>query len=242
MSAADWRTFGASVTGPAHTAAGLPNQDAWAAFCGSTFEGLVVADGLGSKPRSDVGSRAACLAVARAAEAFSAAEEIATPDSLLDDVRQEWLDILGEVSPDDASTTCLFALLTGDGVVRLGALGDGCAAVAKTNGTVVTLMDDKRDSFSNQTTSLSAHTRAGDWLVLEALAAEVQAIVLLTDGVADDLDDADGFVLGLVHALASLPEDVATRDLADILTAWPVPKHSDDKTIACLVRKEGGDA
>ena len=242
MSAADWRTLGASVIGPAHTAAGLPNQDAWAAFRGPTFEGLVVADGLGSKPRSDVGSQAACLAVERAAEAFNAAEEIAWPDVLLDDVRQEWLDILGEVSPDDASTTCLFALLTADGALRLGALGDGCAAVAKTDGTVVTLMDDKRHSFSNQTTSLSAHTSAGDWLVLEALAAEVQAIVLLTDGVADDLDDADGFVLGLVHALASLPEDIATRDLADILDTWPVPKHSDDKTIACLIRKEGGDA
>ena len=238
MISADWTAFGASVIGPGHIAAGLPNQDAWAAFRGPVLEGLVVADGLGSKPQAGVGSRAACQAVERACRA---ANDIDGLDALLDGIRDEWLDLLGEVSPDDASTTCLFACLTGDGEFHLGALGDGCAAVARTDGTVVTLMDDKSDSFSNQTASLSPDTSAADWRRLEMSAAGVHAIVLLTDGVADDVEDIDGFVGGLVGALAPLPGEVAARELSDILTAWPVPKHSDDKTIACLIRNGDGD-
>lgn len=238
MITAQWRSFGASVVGPGHVAAGAPNQDAWGAFRSPTFEGLVVADGLGSKPQSGVGSRAACLAVERAVRA---ANDDPGPHDLFDTIRHEWLDLLGEVSPDDASTTCLFAYVTGDGNLHLGALGDGCAAVTKTDGTVVTLTNDNGDWFSNQTDSLSAYTRAEDWLVLEMPAAEAQAIVLVTDGVADDLDDIGGFVVGLVGALAPLPDPDASRELADILAAWPVPKHTDDKTVACLVRIGGVD-
>ena len=51
-----WRSFGASVIGPGHAASRLPNQDAWLAFHHIRADGIVVSDGLGSKPLSDFGS------------------------------------------------------------------------------------------------------------------------------------------------------------------------------------------
>jgi hypothetical protein len=71
-----WKSFGASVRGLSHIAEGLPNQDAWAKFHHVWGDGIVVSDGVGSKPFSSFGSHAACLAVEFAARACCTGGEI----------------------------------------------------------------------------------------------------------------------------------------------------------------------
>jgi serine/threonine protein phosphatase PrpC len=235
-----WRSFGASVIGPGHVAAGMPNQDAWASFHHVWGDGIVVSDGLGTKPFSNFGSHAACLAAARAVRSCSR-----TPNkdrsALSDQIKSEWISLLAPLPPRDCAATCLFAFRLNDGVVHMGMLGDGLLAAVRADGTVASLSDDKSEGFSNITAALSPDVTAEDWRWLSIPEEDCQSIVLYTDGVSDDLSDANGFVKAFYEAHRDLSSVSASRRTREALEKWPTPKHSDDKTIACLLREEVAD-
>lgn len=232
-----WKSFGASVRGPGHIAAGIANQDAWASFHHAWGDGVVISDGVGSKPFSNFGSDATCLAVEYAAQACHDKTEL-DHNFLSDRIRTNWLSLLSPLDPSDCAATCLFALLLGDGAIHLGMLGDGLAAAVKSNGSVVSLSEDKSLGFSNITAALSSKVSAKDWRYLSLPEEECAAVLLCTDGVADDLDDTDGFVKGFIEAHHALATISANRHIREMLENWPTPKHSDDKSIACLCREE----
>ena len=242
-----WKSLGASVIGPGHIATGKPNQDAWSSFHHIWGDGIVVSDGLGSKSLSDYGSDAACRAVEQAARRFSVqvqgTERVSGGQysALLADILVGWLDSIAPLDPRDSSATCLFAFRLGDGLVRMGRLGDGCAAAVKHDGAVMSLSDDKTDGFSNMTSALSPSTSEASWMLLDVPETECEAIVLCTDGVCDDLEDVEGFMAGFVKAYRGLARMTASRQAHEMLENWPAPKHSDDKTIACLFRAEVPD-
>jgi serine/threonine protein phosphatase PrpC len=237
-----WRSFGATAIGPAHLVTGKPNQDAWSSFHHIWGDGIVVSDGLGSKPLSDFGSRAVCAAVETAARHFAVAEGARTPSRLLEDIRGGWLEAIAPLDPKDTYATCLFALCLSDGILRMGLLGDGCAAAVKRDGSLVSLSDDKSIGFSNITNALTPVTEETQWSVLEVPESECKAVLLCTDGISDDLEDFEGFVTAFVKAHRGLAQVTASARARHILEDWPVPKHSDDKTIACLLREEVVDA
>lgn len=236
-----WRSFGASVIGPGHLATGKPNQDAWASFHHIWGDGVVVSDGLGSKDLSDFGSKAACRAVKMAVRRFATAKATGTRPNLLEDIRDGWLESIAPLDPKDVYATCIFAFRLGDGIVRMGLLGDGCAAAVKQDRTVKSLSDDKTASFANVTDALTPATSEGQWSLIEVPESECEAVVLCTDGVSDDLDDLDGFMTGFVAANRGLARATAARQARKMFDDWPVPKHSDDKTIACLLREVVSD-
>lgn len=232
-----WKSFGASVRGPGHIATGKPNQDAWASFHHVWGDGIVISDGLGSKPFSNFGSDAACLAVEYAAHACSDKTAI-DHDFLSHRIQTNWLSLISPLEPRDCAATCLFAFRLGDGVIHLGMLGDGLAAAVKSNGSVLSLSEDKLQGFSNITVALSPSVSAKDWRYLSVPEEECAAVLLCTDGVADDLDDGDGFVKGVIEAHRALAAVSANRHIREVLENWPTPKHSDDKTIVSLCPEE----
>ena len=123
-----WKSFGASVRGPGHIASGAPNQDSWAAFHYAWGDGVIVSDGLGSKPFSDFGSGAAGLAAACAAYACHQNDGF-DQAFMANRIKDNWLSLIAPLEPRDCAATCLFAFRLGDGAIRLGVLGD----VAKVN-------------------------------------------------------------------------------------------------------------
>lgn len=242
-----WKSFGASAIGPRHIATGKPNQDAWSSFHHIWGDGIVVSDGLGSKSLSDYGSDAACRAVEQAVRRFSVQVQGAEPvaegqySALLADILDGWLDSIAPLDPKESSATCLFAFRLGDGLVRMGMLGDGCAVAVKHDGAVMSLSADKTDGFSNMTSALSPSTSEASWMVLDVPETECEAVVLCTDGIFDDIEDVEGFMAGFVKAYRGLARMTASRQAHEMLENWPTPKHSDDKTIACLFRAEVPD-
>ena len=235
-----WKSFGASVIGPGHIALGKPNQDAWAAFRHTWGYGIVVSDGLGSRPYSDFGSHAACLAVA-CVVLGCCGNPILDRAELSDRIKNKWISLLAPLNPRDCATTCLFAFQMSEGMVLMGMLGDGLVAALRGDGSVATLSDDKSEGFSNITTALSPDVAAKDWRWLSMPENECQSIVLCTDGVSDDLSDVNGFVKEFSDAHRNLSSISAGRCVREMLEKWPTPKHSDDKTIACLFQEEVGD-
>jgi len=241
-----WKSFGASVRGPAHIASGTPNQDSWASFHHVCLDGIVVSDGVGSKPFSNFGSDAACLAVGCAAQACHINADMfqakINRDILFERIQRHWLSIISPLEPRDCSATCLFAFRFGDGLIHLGMLGDGLVAALKSDSSVVSLTEDKGHGFSNVTTALSSNVSPKEWRYFSLLEKECIAVLLCTDGVADDLDNVDDFVSGFIEAHCSIAEISANRRTRVMLEKWPTPKHSDDKTIACLCREDVTDA
>ncbi|GIW92908.1 MAG: protein phosphatase [Pirellulaceae bacterium] len=236
-----WRSFGASVIGPAHLASRKPNQDSWASFHRTWGDGVVVSDGLGSRPFSHLGSRTACLAVMYAFRECCDSDSI-DHNILADCIKHKWISLLEPLRADDCAATCLFAARIANGVVHLGMLGDGLVAVIRCDGTVLTLSDNKSQGFSNITVALSSKVSAGDWQWLALPEEDCQSAILCTDGIADDLSDTIGFVKEFWNSHRDLSSLLAARRSREMLEKWPTPGHADDKTIACLFREEGADA
>lgn len=235
-----WRSLGASVIGPGHINSGISNQDAWLSVQYEWGDIITVADGVGSKKFSDFGSRCACLAVARAI--YDYREDVKLDQNkIANTIKDKWLSLISPLDPRDCASTCLLAFRSNKGFVTIGILGDGLAAAVKVDGSVESLSDDKLEGFSNITIALSPNVNPHDWRWLSIPEIECQSIFLCTDGVSDDLLDTDGFVKTFFDAYRDFSSVSGARRLRKVLTEWPTPKHTDDKTIACLLREDISD-
>ncbi len=236
----NWKTFGASVRGPGHIRNGLPNQDALKTYRNSLGEVAVVSDGVGSHRTSEYGSKAACRAVIRTAQNWKQMDE--KTDLLLAEIHKNWLAEVEPYSPEDSSATCLFVIRPKQGKIVVGMLGDGLAAILRTDGVYEELIDNKENNFSNQTTALSRETKTIHWKILLMDQDESCAIVLCTDGVADDLlpEKRADFVRNLYEQGQNFAVVTLIRGVRKMLENWPVPKHSDDKTLVCMCRQQEG--
>lgn len=233
-----WRHLGTSVRGPGHVRAGVPNQDAFHVHSYKWGDVAVVSDGVGSCPASEHGSSAACRAVVESIESWTL--EGADVNALLERIYCNWLKWVKPFRPCESAATCLFAFRPVEGDMIFGMLGDGLIAILKNGGSYVELCDNKEDCFSNQTAALSAETRTAQWRVTVIAQEECNAVLLCTDGVADDLrpESREAFVRWVFEKGQPLSIVSMTRGIRKMLENWPTPKHTDDKTIACLFRRE----
>lgn len=232
-----WRSWGGSVIGPLHVKAGTPNQDSWMARRFKWGNVVVVSDGLGSKAHSDHGSKVACLAVIQAAKTCQSIPSARIAD-ILRLIHANWLLKIAPYSPSDCSATCLFAIQAKE-IVTLGRLGDGMiVALGDSMGGSIILSDYKQNSFSNYTDSLQQEFKAAQWEIATVDAADCSSVVLCTDGISDDLlpQKRMEFARELSSTYASVASGKRNRDLKRWLNRWPVPGHTDDKTIACLYK------
>ena len=230
-----WQGWGMSVIGPGHLRMGMPNQDSLLVRRFAWGEIVVVADGLGSRPLSHLGAQAACQAVAKAAQHYQHRPQ-AGLEAMLRFLHEWWLWLIAPNSPSDCATTCLFAMRA-DGVVTLAQIGDGMVVACPRGGQApVVLVADKSEGFANITASLTQTHRIADWRAARLAEDSVDAVVLCTDGVADDLAlgmELD-FARGVVASHRNLASSRRRREVRRWLEHWPVPGHSDDKTLACL--------
>jgi hypothetical protein len=128
-----------------------------------------------------------------------------------------------------------FACHTGEWVV--GGIGDGLVAVMTEDQSVLRIIGDRGDDFSNETISLGSSPGLKAWKLSLLPSTPCERIaVLATDGIADDLniDKLDGFCSWVVDKFQNMDSAARWRQLASELRAWPTPKHLDDKTIAIL--------
>ena len=83
-----------------------------------------------------------------------------------------------------------------------------------------------------------------DWWIATDPPGSGRTVVLVSDGVADDLvpNRLDAFVAWLADDIGRLEPSARWRHLCRELRAWPVPRHMDDKTVAVLVEGPGREA
>ena len=202
-------------------------------------EVVVVADGLGSRSKADVGSRAACSAVIETAK-FMVRQNNPTMENILKLIHAHWLMIIDPYMPEDCLTTCLFAIRNQNHCL-LGQIGDGMLAIIGENDQESFVLSEPGDSaFSNITESLGRQFHPLQWKTRILPVATFKVVVLCTDGISDDL--MPNMQLDFAEAVHSEYQATSsrqrTRSIQSWLKNWPVPLHSDDKTIACLHKIE----
>ncbi len=226
------RVVAASVRGPAHVNEGLPCQDAWLAVASPRASLAVVCDGMGSRPRSREGSRAATLAV-RDAWRLWQRSSVGVVEDLIRIVEAAWRLRLGLVPAAEAATTCLFYAEDRHGRAAQAQLGDGLIARRSAAGKVA--VHPSRSEGFGLTHALGTPHSMAEWSValVEPLAPQ-ERLVLASDGVAEDLDprrigDLAAWVVDELGA-SRKPASALARELRN----WPVPQHRDDKTLLVM--------
>jgi len=227
-------TCGASVIGPRHLDVGEPNQDAMALTGCRGGWIATVADGLGSRACSDLGARSACQVSRRILRAASSSFDLPATLPL---IHQQWLKAIEPTTPREAATTLLFGRVTAEGDVHAAQLGDGLLLV-RCAGEFRRVTSD-RTAYGNQTWALESTHMQDKWRTTQGRLIEPgDGLVLMTDGVADDLEPAQ-----LADFFDALYEDLSTRNrrrgrcwLQSELNDWATRLHSDDKTLVAIFR------
>lgn len=232
-----WSAWGTSVIGPAHRSGAVPNQDAWMARRLHDGAAVAVSDGLGSCAYAEVGARAACRSVLEAATILFQHKPVAL-GGMPELVQELWMGRLGSHAPVDCSATCLFVATRREAGAFLAQLGDGLIAACSMDGTVDLMVPDKTESFANLTVGLGSEDAAVLWRTATVPDDRYHAFLLCTDGIAEDLDPSmiEDFALSVHEHYVGYPRRARRREIQSWLRRWPVPGHTDDKTIACIHR------
>ncbi|WP_458400478.1 PP2C family serine/threonine-protein phosphatase [Mailhella sp.] len=235
---APWLAWGISETGPLHTKMGLPNQDFMVIRRFSWGDIAVVSDGVGSKPHADHGSKVACISTVEALKQWHLCPS-ASIEATLRLLHALWCMHTAPYSPQDCSATCLFAVRTAELIIAA-RLGDGLiACCGNTPSETVLLEESKTGSFSGFTHCLHMNSRPEDWQIVSLDASQYSGIVLCTDGISDDItpERRSDFAYSLCADSAVNKASLLKKTVRRQLKNWPVPGHSDDKTLVCLAKK-----
>lgn len=225
---------GASVKGPRHSDLEQPNQDAMLLTGWHDGWLAAVADGLGSRPHSDIGSCKACQSVR---QVFRNTGQLIDLNTALQMIHKQWLAVISPYSVSDTATTLLLASVNNIGEVKAAQLGDGLILV-RSGGSFQCISPD-REGYGNQTSALEAIHRPDKWLEhLCTLTHFGDGIVLMTDGIADDLDPASlsEFMDTLFCVFSKRNKRTSRKWLQKQLENWATPMHSDDKSLVAIFR------
>ncbi len=233
-------SFGASVRGPLHEELGKPNEDAWLHAKNSTGRLIVISDGMGSRPNSRIGSRAACIAVQRAVREWTR-KPGASPKYLVHLVEALWRLEIHPEKPETAACTCLLAHASVSGVWTLAAIGDG-TIIIRTGNKLDWVYEDSSTGFSNETEALGLSSRLDSWTIKELPPTGLDRTGLLaTDGISEDIRPGTRAQLVdfMIQNYMPLDPNHRWRKLSRDLRAWPTPRHLDDKTMAVIHSPQG---
>jgi hypothetical protein len=234
-----WCVVGATVTGTAHTAGGLPCQDAhgWEASLGATC--LAVADGAGSRPLSQHGATAAVSAI------LAWSKTLTSPPTSLDEgftraaaAVEYRASELGVSGPEDLATTLAVALVI-DNVVLLGQIGDGVVVVMN-GGHPIAPVPGERFEHANETVFLtSTHGLDHHFREVTYPAGEITGVALATDGlrlkVLADLATGAPYEPFFDDAFAYARTPEASNDGVTEFLACLEDRTGDDKTLLLAV-------
>lgn len=231
--------YGISKIGPGHIRATLPNQDSFFVKNFGSYSLLVISDGMGSKKHADVGSHAICLAVYKALVHYVYTERRhhKRNRNIFSMIKNEWLKMIAPYNPKDCSATCLFVLRSKKKVLAA-MLGDGLVYLrGKKEEDSKLLIDEKNDDFSNSTVSMSDSNYLNEWRFASVSTKKIDSVLLTSDGISSDLiqgkekEFADELLKDVNHEKTLIKK---RNYIQNVIDNWPVPKHSDDKTIVVM--------
>lgn len=230
---------GATITGQSHLEIGQKNQDHFSITKYNFGLVMVVADGLGSKKHSDIGSNQVCKAVGEATKIWFKKND-APIELLIKLIHNIWDMLIYPHPKNECSTTCLFAIILNDGRVVLAQLGDGIIYYLKNNSLVV--FDEKNDDFINITNSMSSVKSINDWkYTIINISNDNFSLFMTTDGLSEDIifEKRKDFMLYILKKLKYKTNQKRKNFvIKKILHDCEGEYNSDDKTLIVYSREE----
>lgn len=225
---------GASVRGPVHEQDGSPNQDAISLRGCVRGRFIAVADGLGSRRFSHIGSR---RAVALAREIILDQSVNLSSADVQSRLSRDWRRVFSG-HHDDYETTCLWAWIDSSGQGMVGQAGDGLALI-RSQGRF-RILTAQKDGFGNQTSTLAQADSLGATSSDITLNLPGDGVLLMTDGISDDLipEQLESFFGAIYRRQQRNNKRRMKRWLETELQQWSTPLHGDDKTIASIFRMD----
>jgi len=187
-----------------------------------------------------LGALLACKAVREAVARWPGTSSGADPADLVRPVESLWRLRVAPKKPADCATTCRFALREPSGTLLAAGLGDGMTLISESGEETRLIGGREPGDFANETLALGVHHQLRHWQVASLKPGVDRCVVLATDGIADDLrpEKFADFVHWLRDRFAHLPPGPRWARLRSELSRWPVPHHSDDKTLAVMIETE----
>jgi hypothetical protein len=225
---------GASVIGPRHEQLSEPNQDSILlnGNCGGWI--FAVADGLGSRSRSDIGAQMACKIANRVLRNSAHAGNL---DPTLEEIHSKWVAAVTPYGVDQAATTLLLGSVNSRGAVRVAQIGDGLILMRQRG--EFTVLSPTREGFSNQTWALARSHEPERWTSAKGnFVNPGDGVVLMTDGVSEDIayEALPEFMDAIYRSCLKRNRRRGRRWLESELTNWATPLHSDDKSLVAVFR------
>lgn len=243
--------LGVSVTGSLHSKEGLPCQDACLyEIISDEFGIIAVADGLGSAPFADLGSRLAVEAAVSYAKNLlmdcpeDGLDMSEIPINMLHAARQclEGKALEEGFKLTDVATTLITVLFYRDSVYAA-QIGDG-AVVAKTDGALALLCGPSNSEYANEVTPVTCSTWESN-LSFAEVSSGAEHIAVFTDGCqrAALLKTVDGYTpfekfFNPVFSYADEADDLggSELELGEFLLSEKISEYSeDDKTLVLAV-------
>ena len=228
----------ASVKGALHEKVRLPNQDSYLVKQFKFGTLLVVSDGMGSHPHSEVGAHSVCRSVSRAIQLWHEyhCDDIRLLIPLLHSL---WGMDVFPFPKNECGATCLFAFLSEDNRLYLGQLGDG--SIYYSVGDELALLKTKEDAFANLTTGINSIRSFEDWSLDTVCTGEKTVkVCLMTDGVAETLleNRREEFVLLLWKRLREKNNTCERNNMINrLLEDWNPVNAGDDRTLVSYEKR-----
>jgi len=210
------KIVGGSEIGLYHLQSNTPNQDS---FNYEIYNNIVVgavADGMGSRKFSQIGSKALTKLVVKLAKNFNNKKRF--EKKLLTQYKQK----IKPYKVDDCLSTLMFVIIKNN-KVYIAKVGDGAVVVI---GKKDKIIEEKDKLFGNFTTAFSIDKL--NWYQFRK--NEIDTLFLATDGISDDIEKKIEFVRDFKNYFCKNKK----RDITTLLKNWPVKGSIDDKTLLCI--------
>jgi hypothetical protein len=185
-----WKVLGGSVIGQSHIDSGTVCQDASGWWVSESGVCAVVADGAGSRPKSEQGSALIVQTILEwARDAMNEDQSPSIYEGLM--AARQALEVLssntGMPLRDYASTVSV--VLVDKRIVQVGQVGDCFVVMRKADASVETVSPPARSEYVNEAVFLTADDWEQDLRISEVLLDDVRGFCLSSDGLQFDLLD-----------------------------------------------------
>lgn len=229
---------GGSLIGQSHKETDQENQDSFLITRYGFGIVMVVADGLGTKKHSKIGSSEVCKAVGEATKIW-VRKENAPIEYLIKLIHNIWDFNIYPFTKSDCATTCLFSIVLDNGKAILGQLGDGI--IYYNTGKGLSVLMEREDDFLNVTNSMNSAKSTHDWRYKELNLNDYEFTLLMTtDGLSEDIivEKREDFMYYVLQQIQNKDKQTKKNlSIKKILKACENEYSCDDKTLIIFNRK-----
>jgi serine/threonine protein phosphatase PrpC len=222
----NWKVFGYSLIGRYHKNNNFPNQDSFYYKISNNFISAAIADGLGSKKYSHIGSSLLTKNVIKLSRNFYG-NKVLFEKRLTEKLNRK-LNIL-QLNKNNALSTLMFVIIKNN-KIYIAKIGDGSIIILGEKNLIIE--EDK--NFVNITIPFGYEKLK--WYVFNE--KDINFIFLATDGISDDIYDKIGFAKEFRKYFKKLSKYKLFKESKEMLENWNVKGSVDDKTFVCLMKEE----